>query len=119
MSNVLTREDLRDLREALTREEWNAVCVRIKSRNSGGYPEDWHARVMDSGLYDRAQLLPLDGAGLIASQLLADVVKSRHDGDYTRGYAAFAEHGDYTIIIACGGVATAMKDALRAKGKPV
>lgn len=119
MSNVLTREDLRDLREALTREEWNAVCVRIRERNSGGYPEDWHARVVDSGLYDRAQLLPVDGAGLLASRLLSDVVKSRQEGAESRGYAAFADHGDYTIVIACGGVATALKDALRAKGKPV
>lgn len=54
---ALRPDELQDLRAATTRKEWNDVCMRVTFR-VGGYPPDWDAKVVDSGLWDRACTLP-------------------------------------------------------------
>lgn len=49
MSARITPEEIAALTNAKTEQEWNALCDQIKSAH-GGYPVDWYAKVMLSGL---------------------------------------------------------------------
>lgn len=49
MYEGITQEELDRLRSSKNEEEWNAACDAIKKAH-GGYPHDWWAKVMQSGL---------------------------------------------------------------------
>jgi len=46
---------LQRLRETKSEAEWNATCDEVKKANNGGYPTDWFAKVILSGLAHEAQ----------------------------------------------------------------
>jgi len=49
----MTEELLNRLRNTKSEREWSALCDEIKA--NGGYPADWYARVILSGLAHTAQ----------------------------------------------------------------
>jgi hypothetical protein len=50
MDNHITEAELTKLASTNTEEEWNDVCDAVKKARNGGYPTDWFAKVMMSGL---------------------------------------------------------------------
>jgi len=48
-NNMLTEQDIDDLRNTKTEQEWDSVCDRIKAAHKGSYPADWYPRVLASG----------------------------------------------------------------------
>jgi hypothetical protein len=50
---MLSNDELKLLESAKTDEEWNSACSTIKSHHGGGYPRDWYAKVIASGLAAR------------------------------------------------------------------
>ncbi len=53
-ANTMTENDLNRLKATKSESEWNALCDEIKNKN-GGYPSDWFAKVVLSGLMASAQ----------------------------------------------------------------
>jgi len=47
--NLLTQEELAQLKASKNEEEWNATCDAIK-KTHGGYPSDWFVRVIMAGV---------------------------------------------------------------------
>ena len=47
----MTEELLNRLRNTRSEREWGAICDEIKK--NGGYPADWYAKVVLSGLMHR------------------------------------------------------------------
>lgn len=52
---MISEEHLNKLRSTRSADEWNKVCDEIKLAY-GGYPSDWWAKVMQSGLAADAQM---------------------------------------------------------------
>lgn len=50
----ISDQDIEALANTKTETEWNALCDDIKLRYSG-YPQDWFAKVLVSGLAETAQ----------------------------------------------------------------
>lgn len=55
METLLLPSELLQLQMSKTEDEWNAVCDRVKAR-CGGYPSDWYAKVIQSGVSDSAKM---------------------------------------------------------------
>lgn len=49
MSNI-TEEELERLRSCKNDDDWSAACDAVKKARNGRYPDDWWAKVMQSGL---------------------------------------------------------------------
>lgn len=49
--STMAAKDFALLRSCRTEREWNDACATIKSAH-GGYPADWYAKVVLSGLMD-------------------------------------------------------------------
>lgn len=49
----MTEELLNRLRNTKSEQEWNSICDEVK--RNGGYPADWFAKVILSGLASKAQ----------------------------------------------------------------
>lgn len=48
--SLITQEELDRLSNTKNESEWNDACDAIKKAHNGGYPSDWWAKVMQSGL---------------------------------------------------------------------
>lgn len=48
----LTQEELDALKASKSEEEWNTLCDGVKKAH-GGYPGDWFAKVIISGLLNK------------------------------------------------------------------
>lgn len=49
----ITQDDLVILELVQTSEDWDAACNTIKETHGGRYPDDWFAKVLQSGLSHR------------------------------------------------------------------
>lgn len=50
----MTRDQAKQLfPNALTRENWDALCDQAKRENGGQYPDWWYETIIASGLADR------------------------------------------------------------------
>lgn len=47
--SLITQEELDKLNSTRNEKEWNSICDQIKLAH-GGYPSDWFAKVIVSGL---------------------------------------------------------------------
>ena len=54
-NRILTSEQLASLEACTTAAQWREACDAIKATSDSGvsYPEDWWARVKQSGMMDR------------------------------------------------------------------
>lgn len=50
MHPKLTEEELAALKATCSDNEWNQVCLEIKTTRGGAYPPDWWPVMMASGL---------------------------------------------------------------------
>jgi len=50
MRPKITEEELASLKATRSDNEWNRVCLEIKTARGGVYPSDWWPVVMASGL---------------------------------------------------------------------
>lgn len=48
----MTQDELTNLESCKSEKEWNTVCDEVKAAH-GGYPSDWYAKVVMSGLMAR------------------------------------------------------------------
>lgn len=53
-SNLLSDEWIQKLQATKSEAEWNAICDQVKIKY-GGYPKDWFAKVVMSGLARRME----------------------------------------------------------------
>ncbi len=49
----LTQDEINQLEVVQTEDEWNAACKTIKKTHGDRYPDDWFAKVLQSGLSNR------------------------------------------------------------------
>ena len=50
---LLTSEELQQLEQAKTEEEWNSLCDAVKRARGRMYPRDWFQKVIATGLIAR------------------------------------------------------------------
>jgi len=49
----LTGAELKTLEACQTATDWSRACDAIKLAHGGGYPTDWYAKVIQSGMANR------------------------------------------------------------------
>jgi len=48
----ITEQEIETLEKAMTENDWNNACDKIKGARGGQYPEDWWQRVVLNGMMD-------------------------------------------------------------------
>jgi hypothetical protein len=51
----LTDEELQNLKDTKSEQEWNNTCDEVKRARGGQYPPDWYAKVLATGLAHEVQ----------------------------------------------------------------
>ena len=49
----MTTDELKLLEDCQTGTDWSSACDAIKLTHGGGYPTDWYATVIQSGMANR------------------------------------------------------------------
>lgn len=49
----LSEEEIQSLKATTSEAEWNAACKLIKKARGDKYPNDWFAKIIQSGLMDK------------------------------------------------------------------